>query len=194
MGAYFGVGELWRRGSSASAATNPWQTTMAGVSINQGFTNWFSLQAELNWEGEMKKIDIPLTDDMGQPIGTAIVKGYSEKVSLPLMAHFSTGNKVKVFVNSGPFLKYWVAAFTVSQLPGQKKEVFKEDYWEKTNRLHAGAALGIGLAFALDPNTYLSLEIRDHLGLTKYNKETSALWNTRDNAVYILPAFVYKIR
>lgn len=193
IGLHGGAGGLWQRGIDAFTAYNPWWGDIAGFTVTRHLNPWFSLQGEANWERQYKKDEGTWTKETGEYGGTYISKFYAEKASVPILAHFSVGDKVQGFANAGPVFKYWLSWHSISTSNGIT-ERYTNDNWTDFNRLQLEAAMGMGVIFPIRQHLVLSLEIRDHIGISSYQRHNMSSHDTRASVLYIMPGLSCTIR
>ncbi|MEI7595017.1 MAG: porin family protein [Bacteroidota bacterium] len=120
-------------------------------------------------------------------------------LSTAILLRANTGNKLKFFVNAGPFISYLIKASSNVLYEGsaskeslvQTKNVMRFDY---------GGTLGLGLSVPIKSKLAISCELRENFGIQNIsadaNKNSTGYnlgGNITTNSINLLFAITYKI-
>lgn len=105
-------------------------------------------------------------------------------ITFPVLGTISSKGKTKFFLTAGPsfgFLLYqkWKVGST-----NQTREIIA-DNTSNTNKFDLGLTFGPGISIFLTENLYLSLELRNNIGLINTNKSSSYVEKTRIHSLLI---------
>ena len=171
-----------------------------GVGAGYRFTDWFSLDAEL--DAVSKNFNMTRS---GQDSG--IFENQSNLyLKIPVLASFSFGGKrVRGFLNAGPYMGVQVFRKKTGSTRGvtagdpSAPEIYRytiiNDFSSKADNLFdAGATLGLGIGFLLTDKLGLGLEIRDYQSFIG-TKKSSSVVSTIDlnNTCAVLLSISYQL-
>ena len=158
-----------------------------GISFQYNFGKKVALRSNISYERKGGAHYGGLTDNYGASIENSSLNYNFDYLTLPILVRFSFGNKVKYFINGGPYLGY-----LLSQTFVIKGDNYKTNTIENTssyNSLDAGISLGTGLQYPINEKLYFSSEIRGNLGLLS----TLPKVDTKVNSVNLLLGIAYKL-
>lgn len=147
-----------------------------GVFFQMNLNRFFSLRSHLSYEQKGFAYTMPLTDNNGYSDGTYSFRSNFHYVTYGLLARLSAGNKVKGFLNVGPYVSALVKETEVTSatmFPSQK--VTNTD---RFNPYDTGISTGIGLSFPYQTRFAISFEVRNNLGLYSISKSGTINGNT----------------
>jgi hypothetical protein len=113
-------------------------------------------------------------------------------LTIPVLLRASIGNKIRYFINAGPYIGFLLSEKERDTPPNQATLIYNNtNYYTKTD---LGITAGIGLAIPIKDKFALSLEIRNNLGLMNINNNTfeNGSDNIKTNSTNLLIGFAYK--
>lgn len=148
----------------------------------------FALRIDPGYENKGYYANYHITDPNGTVIRAAKAVGNFNYITIPILFRASTGNKIKYFINAGPYVGFLLSQHTVydSYLYGTTKENGTSNY--KT--LDFGITSGLGMAFPIKDKCALSVEARNNLGLMNIGKSSNS--NDKTVSFNLLIGFAYK--
>jgi hypothetical protein len=161
-----------------------------GFFFQYNLNKTFSLRIDPSYEQKGYKIKNDFTDSQGNVTGEGKVRGNFDYITLPLLLRASVGNKVKYFVNAGPYMGLLLYQNNIVQKPlfeGAKRTFSNTNAYKTTD---IGITAGIGLTIPIKDKFALSLEIRNNLGLMNIGKSSTE--NDKTNSTNLLIGFAYK--
>jgi Outer membrane protein beta-barrel domain len=163
-----------------------------GLFVQYNCRRIISIRTGMYYEQKGSVREIKVRDDVGSSIGTAEIKESFNYITIPILVRATIGNKVRYFVNAGPYLgfllKQKVTYGAFQQFP---EETFNAtDNYKKTER---GISTGAGILFNCKQRFAFSMELRNNLGLTNTSK-LSVINNgeIKTSAVNLLLGVSYK--
>lgn len=152
-----------------------------------------SLRTGAYFERKGSSSELQVTDDNGTTIGS--VDGWSDfdYLTVPLMLRATFGDKLRYFVNAGPYVGFLLKQTTHTDSYGIMPET-NEDNTDLFEETETGMAFGLGLSYALKSKLTLSFEARNNLGLTDMSK--LPVFNggeIKTNAVHFMFGIGYRI-
>lgn len=131
-----------------------------------------------------------LTDNIGNTISESKVKLALSYLTIPIMLRAAFGQKLRFFLNGGPYLGVLFKAHQLDDESGAS--ITNTDLYKKTELALAG---GIGITYPLEPDFELSFEVKDCLGISNIYKNTNGGGATmRTNTIQVLIGICYTIR
>jgi hypothetical protein len=187
-----------------------------GLSAAIGLNPRLSLVAELNYTSQgglrtgLQPITMELPPGLPLPPGTVLYADFRNEtvldyIELPVMARLAFGDKVRFFVNAGPYFGYLVRARALTQgtsavymdeagtqpviIPPDTEPLFidlgaETDVKDSLKKTNIGLAGGGGLICPFGPGDIL-LEARFQLGLTTIQKDVEASGKSQTGAIVI---------
>ncbi len=140
-----------------------------GIFLNYPLTEHFSLYTRFAYDQKGTRSTIILTDDLGNELGESYVDLNMDYFSLPLLARFTWGQKLKYYVQAGPYGSYLKKAVEKTEDNGtfQGLEFDRTDNYKK---MDWGITAGVGLMYPLTKHIMLSLEARNNIGLVNISE------------------------
>lgn len=136
----------------------------AGLAFQYNFTDLLSLRTNISFERKGWTTKGEATDEMGNPIGEMTFHTNFDYLTLPLLVRLTFGNKIRYFVNAGPYIGYLLKVTDVAETLGDYP---RSEYDNTANfKQHDfGLTTGLGMTYQLAEKLLLSAEIRNNLGL-----------------------------
>ncbi|MEX0966394.1 MAG: porin family protein [Bacteroidia bacterium] len=189
IGVEGGPGISSMRGDTFWDPYNPALAYYCGVAVQYNVSRHFSLKTGLALERKGTYAEFSMTDQFGRPAGKSKIHNNFYYSSIPLLGHLSFGNKFKFFINAGPYVAFLLNQVMVLK-PWRHQPEMRVDRTENYKRLDLGIAGGIGVGTQLGELFFLSLEVRDNLGL--YQIYGSEHFPKRTNAAYAIVGLAYQ--
>jgi len=192
-----------------------------GLSVDIGLAPRFSLATELNYASQgglrtgLQPITMELPPGLPLPPGTVLYADFRneailEYLEIPVLARLTFGDRIRFFIDAGPYFGYLVRARTLTEgssafyldeagtmpvliPPAIDPPVFDlgadTDVKESLKRTNIGLAGGAGLVYPLGPGDIV-LEARFQLGLTTIQKDIETSGQSRTGAIVISLGYV----
>jgi hypothetical protein len=157
-----------------------------GISFQYNFGKRVALRTNIAYERKGGANYGGFTDNYGATIGNSSLNYIFDYLTLPVLVRFSFGNKVKYFINGGPYLGYLLSQTFV--IKGDNFKTVNIDNTSNYNSLDAGISLGTGLQYPIHEKLYFSSEIRGNLGLLS----TLPRGDIKVNSVNLLLGIAYR--
>lgn len=130
-----------------------------------------SIQAELNFEqkGQIRKAIITYTSiESIDGIATLNLKTKNklDYITFPVLIKIRFGNKIKAFVNTGPYLAFLLCENTYINSEPASRQLIVIDNREEFKNSEIGLIGGGGIQIPLKENLYLLIDGRYNYGLT----------------------------
>jgi hypothetical protein len=172
------------------------QTTTAGflggVFCQYNFSKVFSLRTGLAYEQKGTSSPSFVNDNLGNVLGQVNVRSQFNYLTMPLLVRATFGQKIKYFVNAGPYYGY-----LINQKLETASTTFKRDFTDNTffyNRADFGISTGLGISIPIKSRFALSAEIRHNLGLANISKlPVIGAGTINTNATNVLFGVTYKL-
>lgn len=156
----------------------------SGVSFQYNFSKRVGIKTGINFERRIITERFEFIDENGQIIGDTRYNVRFDYVIVPLMGRITWANKGKFYyVNAGPHMGYLLRQ--TEELGG-----FVTDNTDVFENLDIGLSVGFGSMIPINQNLYLTLEIRNNLGLRDMLTTDQSI---KTNAVNILAGIAYRL-
>ena len=165
---------------------------MGGLSFQYNFPKIISIRTGFAFERKGAVAKGTMLDINGNNIGNFTTHSNFEYLTAPILVRAALGNKMKFFINAGPFFSYLIKQTFVSQGTNIPKTVGDNSNLDKP--FDMGITAGLGVAIPLKEKFSFSCEIRNNLGL--YNVSEVPIYNNgsiKTNSTNLLIGFAYKI-
>lgn len=183
----------------------------------------FSIKTGIDYSGQggIRKGLQPVTDLPTQfaqlvPNGSTIYADFDNEATLnymeiPVMGKFEWGNKLKYYVNAGPYIGFLLNAKQVTSgnsllyldksgsmpLAVQGQTLPSQSFYATTNikddirSTNYGLTLGIGLSYCVNNISTVSLDARGARGLKSIQKDTSVNGDSRAGGLFLTIGWVF---
>lgn len=171
--------------------TDPKTGFSGGISLQYNFPKIFSIRTNLAFErkGSLSKGTFINTDEGSE--GEFIAHLNYEYLTLPVLIRAGFGNKVKYFVNAGPFLGYLMKHEIITKAAGYP--TLTNEYTNYYKQFDAGITAGLGVTIPIKEKIYISCEIRNNLGFLNISKVPVVNDGTiKTNSTNLLVGLAYK--
>jgi len=140
-----------------------------GLTFQYNFSKLVSIRTNIAFERKGAIAKTQAIDIFGNPIGEVTSHINFDYLTVPLLARLTFRNKIKFFVNVGPYLGYLVKqTFVVKAFNEFPKSTSDNTvYYE---RIDVGLTAGLGVGLPIKEKLLLTLEIRNNLGLYNVSK------------------------
>jgi len=136
----------------------------AGISYQYSFSESFSFFSALDYERKGSVVNATATDQSGNLIGEIVAHANYDYMVLPLLARFSFGNSIKMFMNAGPYVGYLMKVTSVTEendvIPHTELDLTDESY-----KYDLGISAGLGVKIPIKDKMTFNVEVRNNLGL-----------------------------
>jgi hypothetical protein len=142
----------------------------AGLSAQYNFNKYCAIHTEIAFDRKGSAEKVTFTDIYGNTIGTPKVTFQYNSLTLPILFRASFGEKVKFFLNAGPYVSYLLKAeskIPLSYVDGTINET------SDLHKIDAGITHGLGIIVPVKNKLYLSCELRDNWGVVGLFKSTN---------------------
>lgn len=120
-----------------------------GLIANYGFNSSFSIQPEVLYSQLSTQFKANIQGE------TLTLRADVNALEIPVLFKYSFGERVRLFVNAGPFIYYLLNGQTKLSFQGDS-ETDKITYDQNDGRLNYGATAGIGATIPLGPGSLLA--------------------------------------
>ena len=127
---------------------NPTVSYAIGISYQYSISESFSFFSALDYERKGSVVNATVTDQSGNPTGEIVAHANYDYLVLPLLARFSFGNHLKMYINAGPYLGYLIKVTSVTEendvIPHTELDLTDESY-----KYDLGISAGLGVNIPL---------------------------------------------
>ena len=144
-------------------STDPTIGFSTGQTFQYNFPKLISIRTNVTYERKGAFSKLQLTDVAGNPIKEITFYINLDYLTMPLLIRLTFGNKIKFFVNIGPYFSYLInQTFDTSAF--NLFPIFISDNTDSFKRFDMGLSSGLGGGLPINDNFLLTLEIRNNLG------------------------------
>jgi len=166
---------------------NPLVAFSGGLFFQYNFNKTFSLRADPGFERK-GYFDKYIYNNWVSNTTTEKDRQSFNYLTVPILLRAAVGNKVRYFINAGPYIGLLLSEKERDNPPNQSSLIYNNtSYYKKTD---LGITAGIGLSIPIKEEFALSIELRNNLGLM--NIGTSSSGNIKTNSTNLLIGFTYK--
>jgi len=190
IGVEIGPSIVSLRGNEIAENNDAALRMVAGLSLEYLISKKVSIKSGLFYERKGTKFKTSiLLDQFGNPVNESEnANSYFDYLSVPFMVKYRQGDRIKFFINSGPYLGYLLKS--TSEIEGQTSF----DTTDLNKKLDVGLSAGIGIEFSVGEKVELMIEARDNLGLLNISKVQITNDNSlKTNSLNFLFSVIYKI-
>ena len=186
------VSLLWGN-SYAKKYSKPTVGFSAGITFRYNLPKYLSVGTDITFEREGNLTKSDATDSEGNVIGEIVATIRLDYLTIPVLAKFSIGNKIKFFFNAGPHFGYLIAASAAWDVPSQFSSVPPiTDQTDNFKRFDIGLTTGLGLTVPVTSKFLISAEVRNNLGLYNISNYPVADGGTiQTNSTHLLIGAAY---
>lgn len=167
-----------------SLETNAGLSSSSGISGQYNITEMWSVKLGAAYErkgSDLERTDINTTGEIN-----------IDYISIPLLLKAKFGNKIKYFVNAGPYLGIFLSSeTTLNAYSGNPEININND--SSTKKTDFGISTGIGIEIPVGHSGAFTIEVRDNFGLTNISesKETNAP-EIKNNTANLIIGYAFK--
>ena len=111
-------------------------------------------------------------------------------LTVPVLLRAAVGNKIRYFVNAGPYVAFLLSEKDRETPPNEATLVYTStSYYQTTDW---GVTTGLGLSIPVHEKVSISVEVRNNLGLTNINKNSGEYGTIKTNTTNVLFGLAYK--
>jgi len=160
-----GAGVSFLRGlENIEEYQDPMLSYAVGVSYQFSFSESFSFFSALDYERKGSVVNVTATDQSGNKIGELVVHTNYDYLVLPLLARYSFGNQIKMYINAGPYVGYLLRVTSVTDendiVPHTELDLTGDSY-----KYDFGISAGLGAKIPINNKMAFKVEVRNNLGL-----------------------------
>lgn len=164
-----------------------------GLFFQYKFPKTFSLRTNVTFERKGSGVDEILTDNNGEAIAEAAFPNHFDYITAPILLRTTFGNKIKYFINAGPFFGYLFKQTVVYKKSGIISALPDSDNTDLYKKFDTGIAAGFGIEIPIKDKFAFSLEMRDNFGLLNVSKAQTSNSTIKTNSTNILIGFTYRL-
>ena len=169
--------------------------------VQYNFPKVLSVRTNIAFErkGNMTSGILEATDQNGYNLGSYNyrINNNSDYLTLPILVRATFGDKIKLFINAGPYLGALLNDELVTRTNGEKYGLpakVSKNVTNESNRLDIGLTTGIGLEVPIKKGFSLSFEARNNTGLYNTANQPLVYNGTRkNNSTNFLLGFSYAL-
>jgi hypothetical protein len=166
-----------------------------GLSAQYNFNSHFAIHTELAFDRKGAVNKLNFTDAYGNQTATIKLTNQLNYLTLPILFRASIGNKVKYFVQAGPYLSY-----LLNQTTKQLSTLSDPQYHYHINgtshlpAMDFGMSAGLGILVPVKEKFSISCELRGNYGLVDlFSKGNSTTTKEFNETLNLLIGISYKI-
>lgn len=151
-----------------------------------------SLRTNIAYERKGSNVSFQISDTNGNFLGEGTNHTNLNYLILPILARATFGERIKYFLNVGPYFGYLINQTVV--IKGDNIPTTRDKNMYNLKRFDTGISTGLGLSYPIKTKYALSLEIRNNLGL--YNLSAVTMPNNesiKTNSVNFLLGLTYSM-
>lgn len=169
---------------------NPKIEGSGGFIFQFNFKNFLSLKTGFSYQrkGFQLKND-PMLFGFNNPIGIGNKGSSLDYITFPILVKASFGEKVRFFVNAGPYAGFMIGKTDYTDLAGKSSTI--KGRFDDVNRWDFGAAVGVGISIPVRTYWEFSLDIRNYIGMFDIAKSNQSKYYT--NTTDIRFGVAYKL-
>ena len=145
-----------------------------GLTFRYNFPKYFSIGTSPSFE--RRRTYTPPNGELPETGGFELI-GRFDYLTVPILARFTVGKRVRFFVSAGPYMSYLIQ-YTSKANNGytdlgtyNKTDLFK--------RLEFGVSAGLGFGVHIKDVVFISLEVRNNTGLTDISDSSTNISSSR---------------
>ncbi len=163
-----------------------------GLTFQYNFPKLISIRTNIAFERKGAIAKNQAIDVFGNQIGEVTIHTNFDYLTIPLLAKLTFGNKIKFFVNVGPYSSYLIKQTTVTDAINEFPKS-KSNNTSNFNSIDFGLTTGLGAGLPVKDELLITLEIRNNLGL--YNISSLPVANDgsiKTNSINLLIGIAYR--
>lgn len=159
-----------------------------GLSGQYNFNEHFAIHTELAFDRKGTSNKITYTDPSGNEVGTGKGVNQMNYLTLPVLFKASIGNKVKYFLQAGPYLSILLnQTLKYSSSIDDPLYNFKVNVTSHTTPMDFGMSAGIGALIPVKEKFAVSCELRGNYGfIDLYNRHSSNVYELNKSLNFLV--------
>lgn len=137
----------------------------SGLTFQYNFPKLISIRTNISFERKGLTTQGTATDQYGNQIGEITFHSNLDYLTIPILGRLTFGKKINIFVNAGPYIGYLIKQTDVTEAFGEHPKT-ETDNTDNFKRIDFGITTGLGARFPIKKKLFLSVEIRNNLGIT----------------------------
>lgn len=176
--------------SKTQSFLSPGITYSGGITAEFKLNDMFSIIGGIFYDHKEARDKINAVDSLGVTIINARINHNYEFLTVPILlkANFGNSDKIKYFINAGPYTSFLLQQSLVSYNL-EDNSVSTSINTDLHNKIEAGITIGTGVAINMCERMNLLLELRSNIGLTNLSKTEGA--TTKTQSALLLLGFGY---
>lgn len=168
----------------------PGMSFSSGLFFQYNISKLISLRTNISFERKGSKQTIGITDENGNSLGNGVFRTNMDYLTIPLLVRATAGEKLKYFINAGPYFGYLLEQTVVLKTDNFPKMTLGDDMQIIAHDL--GLTTGLGVSIPLKTTFSLSFELRNNLGLINLSEvPVYREGSIKTNSTNFLFAFAY---
>ena len=162
--------------------------------LQYNFNKYFSLRADPGVDRKGAKNVMEIPDPFGNASAKSNIVGKTSYMTIPILFRAGIGNKIRGFVNAGPYAGFFLYAKDVLKLPGENF-TFTDKAGSGGHKIDFGITSGVGFLVPVKEQLYISFELRENMGLVNMNKKLPAPYqnySTKNFSANLLIGIAYR--
>jgi len=165
-----------------------------GFSGRYNFNEHFAIHTEFAFDRKGTSEKITFTDPSGNETGIGKAINQLNYLTLPILFRAAIGNKVKYFLQAGPYLSFLLNQTSkYSSTLDDPMYNFHENGTSYMPSMDFGIVTGIGMSVPVKENFSISCELRGNYGLVDLYSKGSANTKAFNQSLNFLVGISYKI-
>jgi hypothetical protein len=173
-----GGGIRYLYGNWIADKENPILGGSAGLTFQYNLSKIFSFKTGISYDRKGWGQLITITDNQGNNSYKTTAKFNFDYIIVPLLIKASFGNKIKYFVNTGPYFGYLINSSRFISGEGFRPDKNNDIDEGELLKSDFGLSTGLGLCYPINEKFNISLEIRNNYGLKNLNSGKYSNVNT----------------
>jgi len=172
----------------AKVTNTPMASFSYGLFLQYNLNKTFSLRVDPSFERKGYIYNVTFTNQFGSLDGASKNHENFNYITIPILLRAAVGNKIRYFINAGPYIGFLLSQKTTYTASNDLKFVYNNTNSYKTTDL--GITAGIGLSIPIKDKFALSVEARNNIGLINIRKSSNS--NDKIFSANLLIGFAYK--
>lgn len=163
-----------------------------GITGQYYFNRNLSLKSGFLFEQKGDRREYTLTDEQGNQLGQATSTTSFNFLVVPLLARYEAGNKIRFFINGGPYAALLLNHVEKTRAMGSSPLVARNPY--DFRRVEFGLSAGLGAVFPVYDKIGLSLEVRHNRGLSDlFHADPALTGKLKTHSTNFMAGLVYRL-
>jgi hypothetical protein len=190
-----GGGFRYFRGNSIVDKENSILGYSGGLIFQYNFSKIFSFKTGITYDRKGWGQNVTITNNSGMFLYKTIAKLNYDYLIVPLLVKASFGNKIKYFVNVGPYIGYGVNNNFFISGEGFRPDENGDNKFDQTLKYDLGISSGLGIQYPINDKIRISIEIRNNYGMLNINKRKySSIYSFYTSSTNLLLGVSYVLK